>query len=111
VGGCVAFLKTGLRPEVSSPLPPVCPTLNVLQAHPRQFSDTAHNSPLEAELRPLEGKCSHIPINREAPEGAHEKLSELSSKLSCPRNTSTSNYSTIVQQFRSRAQPNKPMTA
>jgi len=38
--------------------PPVCPSLNVLQAHTRQRSDTAHDAPPEAELPPLEGRVN-----------------------------------------------------
>ena len=112
MGGCVAFLETGLRREASSLLPPpVCPSRNVLQAHPRQRSDRAHDAPPEAELPPPEGICCHQPTNRGAPRGAHGNLPELSCKVSCPRDTGTSNYNTQLQQCISRAQPNKPMTA
>ena len=46
------LLETGLRREASSLLPPVCPSLNVLQPHPRQRSDRAHDAPPDAELPP-----------------------------------------------------------
>jgi len=68
--------------------------------------------PASAVLPLWEGTCSHQLTNRDAPRRAHKSPSELSSKLSCPREPSTSNYIThIRQQCMSVAQPNKPMTA
>jgi len=91
--------------------PPVCPSLNVLEAHPRQSSDRARDAPPEAELPRLEGTCSHYPTNRDDPQGAHEKLPELSSKMSSPRYTSTSNYVTLVKQCMPKMQTDQLKTA
>ena len=91
--------------------PPVFPSLYVLEAHPRQRSDRAHDTPPEAELTPLEGTCSHHPTYRDAPQGAHENLLELSSKMSSPRDRRTRNYITLIQQCMSKAQTNKLITA
>jgi len=81
------------RSEVrgQQPLTPLeCPSLNVLKSHPQERSDRAHDTPSETELPPLEGTCSHHPTNRDAPQGVHENLPELSSKMSSPRDTRTS---------------------
>ena len=91
--------------------PLVCPSLNVLEAPPRQRSDRAHDPPPEAELPPLEGTCSHHPTNRDIPQGAHENLPELSSKMSSHRDTSRSTYITLMQQCMSKAQTDQPTTA
>jgi len=94
------------------PLTPlVCPSLHVLEAHPRQRNDWVHDTPPEAELPPLEGTCSHHPTTRDTPERVYENLLELSSKMSSPPDTSTSNYITLVQQCASNAQTIKPITA
>ena len=94
------------------PLTPlVCPSLHVLEAHPRQRNDWVHDTPPEAELPPLEGTCSHHPTYRDAPQGAQENLLELSSKMSSPRDTRTRNYITLIQQCMSNAQTNKLITA
>ena len=91
MGGCVALLETGLRREASSLLPPSC-------------------SPLSTSWRHTPANAVTGPTNRDAPQGAHENLPELSSKTSSPRNTSTSNYITPIQQCMSKAQTNKPIT-
>jgi len=61
--------------------------------------------------RPTPAKAVTGPTNRDAPQGAHENLPELSSKRRSPRETSTSNYSTLIQQCMSKVQTNKPITA
>jgi len=76
--------------------PPGFPSLNVLEAHPRQSSDRARDASPEAELPPLGRTGSHHPTNRDASQRAHENLPELSSKMSTSRNTNTSNYIGIV---------------
>jgi len=92
VGGCFALLETGLRREASSLLPPSCAPLSTSGRH------TPANAVTE-------------PTNRDAPQGAHENLPELSSKMTSPRDISTSNYTTLRQQRMSQAQKNKPITA
>jgi len=106
------FTRARSEARGQQPLTPlVCPSLNFLEAHPRQRNDKAHDTPPESELPPLEGTCSRHPTNRDAPQGAHENLPELSSKMSSHRNTGTSNYINLIQQCMSEAQANKPITA
>jgi len=92
VGGCLALLETGLRREASSLLPPSC-------------------APLSTSWRQTPANAVRGPTHRDASQGAHENLFEVSSKMSFPRNTSKSNYITLIQQCMSKAQTNKPITA
>ena len=92
VGRCVALLETGLRREARGLLPPSC-------------------APLSTSCRHTPANAVTGPTNRDAPQGAHENLPELSSKRSSPRDTSTSNYSTPIQQCMSKVRTNKPITA
>ena len=92
MGGCVALLETGLRREARGLLPPSC-------------------APLSRSWRHTPASAVTGPTNRDAPQGAHEKLPELSSKMSSPRDTSTNDYNTLIQQCMSEAKTNKPITA
>jgi len=92
-------------------IPDVCPSQNVVEAHPRQRSDRAHDAPPEAELPPLKGTCSHHPTNRDAPPEAYKNLPDFSSKMSSSRDTSTSKDITLTQQCMSKAQTIKANAA
>jgi len=92
VGGCVALLETGLRREASSLFSPSCASLSTFWRHTPANAVTG-------------------PTNRDAPQGAHENLPELNSKMSSPRVTSTSNHITLIQQCMSLAQTIKPIAA
>ena len=92
MGGCVALLETSLRREASSLLPPSC-------------------APLSTSWRHTPANAVTGPTNRDASQGAHENLPELSSKMSSPRYTSTPNYITLIEQCMSKASTNKPITA
>jgi len=91
VGECVALTETGLRREASSLLPLSC-------------------APLSASWRHTPANAVTRPTNRTTPQGAHENIPELSSRMSTPRDTSTSSYNTLTQQCMSNAEPNKPIT-
>jgi len=90
---------------------PVCPSLNVLEAHPRQRSERAHDAPQKAELPPLKGTSSHYPTIRDAPQGAQENRPELTSEMSSPHDTNTSSYTSLTQQCMSKARTKKAMAA
>lgn len=83
MGGCATLLDTDPRREASSLLSPVCPSLNVLQAHPRHRSDRVQDGPSVAELAPLKGTCSQHPNNRHAPRRDYDEIprGQLQSEL------------------------------